>query len=117
MDSTINKIQINSSVDTDQSGKVIKKSLLINIRCDLPSEAISLFQDLQSRLNGSKITFDSNELRYEGLPFDEPVKAEQKAITATPTCPRCGKVLKQRSGARGSFYGCNYPTCTYTQPL
>ncbi|MEL6704232.1 MAG: type I DNA topoisomerase [Bacteroidota bacterium] len=33
-------------------------------------------------------------------------------------CPRCGKPLARRDGAKGSFYGCTgFPTCRHTMPF
>jgi hypothetical protein len=112
MESTINKIQINSSVDTDQAGKIIKRSMLLNVRCDTPQEAISLFQDLQRRLSGNT-NFEPDEIKYEGLPFDEP---KTRAIAAA--CPKCGKSLKERRGATGNFLGCTgFPDCRFTTKI
>ncbi len=34
----------------------------------------------------------------------------------TPSCPRCGMMMKQRTGHRGFFWGCiRYPACRGTQ--
>ena len=33
-------------------------------------------------------------------------------------CPKCGGILKERTGKYGKFYGCsNYPNCKYTQKI
>ena len=37
------------------------------------------------------------------------------AAKAVRRCPRCGNVLKRRSGKFGEFWGCaSYPDCKYT---
>ncbi len=40
---------------------------------------------------------------------------EQGQGTEPPLCPRCGKILVQRNGSRGPFWGCTgYPACRFT---
>ena len=43
-------------------------------------------------------------------------KIEAKSETS-PTCPSCGKPMKKRKSAKGTFWGCaDYPDCTSTRP-
>lgn len=38
------------------------------------------------------------------------------AAKQVKTCPRCGNLLKQRTGKFGAFWGCkSYPDCRYTE--
>ena len=39
-----------------------------------------------------------------------------EAAKKVPVCPRCGNVLRQRTGIYGDFLGCaSYPDCKYTK--
>ena len=39
-----------------------------------------------------------------------------EAAQRIPICPRCGNILKQRTGIYGDFWGCtSYPECKYTK--
>ena len=38
------------------------------------------------------------------------------AAKALKTCPKCGNIMKKRSGIYGEFWGCSgYPDCRYTE--
>lgn len=38
--------------------------------------------------------------------------------SGTPTCPRCGSLMRRRSGRRGQFWGCStYPRCKGTRKI
>ena len=40
------------------------------------------------------------------------------AAKRVPFCPRCGNILKQRTGIYGDFLGCSsYPECKYTRNM
>ncbi len=42
--------------------------------------------------------------------------ASRKSAGNLKTCPRCGQLLKKRSGRYGEFWGCTgYPACRYTE--
>lgn len=44
--------------------------------------------------------------------------ASPKAEGLLKTCPRCGQLLKKRSGRYGDFWGCTgYPACRYTENI
>ena len=49
-----NKVQINATVDKAPNGRVLKKSLMINIRCNDTQEAAQLYRQLTAelKLNG-----------------------------------------------------------------
>lgn len=44
--------------------------------------------------------------------------ASRKSEGNLKTCPRCGQLLKKRSGRYGEFWGCTgYPACRYTENI
>lgn len=57
-----------------------------------------------------------NQQVFERLALE--IKNPSEAAKAIPKCPRCGSVLKKRSGKFGEFLGCTgYPDCKYTRNL
>ncbi len=113
----INKCQLNVCIDTDANNKITKRSLLINIRADEPAEIQSLFLDLKSKLSSSVTGFSSDEITYTGFPFEV---SQPKKLDSAPVCPRCGKELRHRTGAKGPFMACSgfsSTGCKYTQAI
>lgn len=54
-----------------------------------------------------------NRLIYERLSEEQ-----HRENCAAPACPKCGSVLKKRSGRFGEFWGCSsYPECTFTRNI
>lgn len=104
---TINKIQINGSVKTDALGNILERSTLLNIRTNDVAEAIQLFSQLKTRMDGQVETRPDRTIAQmtpdEIFPDDN-------------ACPECGNKLIQRSGRNGFFFGCkSYPNCRYTR--
>ena len=48
-----NKLQINEVIDKDANGNVLKRSLMLNIRCNDVEEADDLYRQLKTKFNGS----------------------------------------------------------------
>lgn len=57
-----------------------------------------------------------NQIVFERLAKEmEHPSGEAKAVKK---CPRCGNVLRKRSGRYGAFWGCmSYPECKYTEKI
>jgi len=86
-----NKVQINETIEKDSNGKVLRKSLMINIRSNDVSEAGELYCQLKGKLNGGN--------------------------NNVPTC-ECGQPMVLRKGPKGDFYGCSaFPKCRKTKEL
>jgi rRNA maturation endonuclease Nob1 len=108
---TINKIQINGSVKTDAQGDILERSTLLNIRTDDVAEAVQLFNQLRSQMQGQEIL--SLEPEPKRITADDIFPDEEEE---TDICPECGSKLVQRNGRNGLFYGCkSYPNCRYTR--
>jgi len=56
-----NKIQINEVITKDSDNKVIKRSLMINIREDSVEKAEKLYKDLKQVFNGSMSVKNEDE--------------------------------------------------------
>lgn len=105
------RVQLNGSVRTDSTGRILERSTLINVRCDDVLEATQLFNQLRARLNAP--LENSNQERESIAKSPQYVKIEESG-----QCPECHSRLIRRSGKNGPFLGCsNYPDCRYTQTL
>jgi len=60
-----------------------------------------------------------NDCRMNQKVFEMLSKEMEKATASgVPVCPKCGQVLKKRSGRFGEFLGCTgYPECKYTKNI
>ena len=46
------------------------------------------------------------------------IEAREKDKAPAPECPACGKPMRQRSSAKGAFWGCSaFPECKGTRPV
>jgi len=96
-----NRIQINETIDKKPDGKVIRKSLMINIRADSVQEADKLYKDLKKVFNGN-MTANNDKKKN---------KEEQ-------LCEKCGAPMVLRRGKNGPFLGCiTYPGCNFTKQI
>lgn len=95
-----NKIQINVTEDRDPEGKLLKKSMMLNIRTNDPEEAVNLYNDLKGKLNGN-----GQKKELEKVP----VKARsQKTEERVPVCPshKLPMLLKENRMKGNLFWGC-----------
>ena len=108
-----NRIQINFSQDKTADGKVIKQSIMLNIREESVQKAYTLYQELMRRIEGGKETVEKPKKKSKK---EEEVKKEPEGIE-TPTC-ECGNPMVLKSGKWGSFWSCStYPLCRLTKPF
>ncbi|MCR5738211.1 MAG: topoisomerase DNA-binding C4 zinc finger domain-containing protein [Lachnospiraceae bacterium] len=57
-----------------------------------------------------------NQRIFESL--KEEIENPSDAVKALKRCPRCGNMLKKRTGKLGEFWGCrSYPDCRYTENI
>lgn len=102
-----NKLQINEVIDRDANGNVLKRSLMLNIRCNDVKEADSLYRQLKEKFNGNAVSKDDSDSGATGNPENSKI----------PMCA-CGRPMILRNGRNGAFYGCSgYPQCRMTREL
>ena len=108
-----NKIQINFSQDKTADGKIIKQSIMLNIREDSVQKAYRLYQELMRKIEGDKETVEKPKKKSKK---EEKAKKEPEGIE-TPTC-ECGNPMVLKNGKFGAFYSCSaYPICRLTRPF
>ena len=70
------------------------------------------------RMNQQVFEFMGRELEERRAQIMMPAMDFAAATGEAKKCPRCGSVLKRRSGRFGEFYGCTgYPMCRYTENI
>lgn len=70
------------------------------------------------RMNQQVFEFMGRELEERRAQIMMPAMEFAAATGEAKKCPRCGSVLKRRSGRFGEFYGCTgYPMCRYTENI
>lgn len=92
-------VQISEMHEFDSNNKIVKRSILLNIKELSAERATEILKELRERIIGT------NE-----------ISAPEK--TETPKQPlmcTCGNVMILRKGRNGYFFGCNsYPECRQT---
>ncbi|MDD5626006.1 MAG: topoisomerase DNA-binding C4 zinc finger domain-containing protein [Patescibacteria group bacterium] len=103
MNNDFNKVQINENIEKMADGKIIKSSLMINIRADSVKEATDLFKELKEKLNASTDSLDV---------------AKPKPKEEGPICDCGAEMILRHNGKKNSFFwGCpHYPECRNTVP-
>lgn len=117
-----NKVQINSTLDMDAAtGRIIKKSLMLNIRADDVKTACKLYEDLKRKIEGEEEKPEKKVKNNSGKK-EKPDKKEQKK--GGNICAECGGMLLEKSGISNKngksyhFWGCsNFPICGFTKPF
>jgi len=110
-ENSYNRVQINYTIRRNANDELIEKNTMINIRDDDPTEAMKLYKDLKSQLNG-----DLKASNAENANPADGKEANSLFSEDDQSCPECGAELKLRQGKNGSFYGCtNYPSCRFTK--
>jgi four helix bundle suffix protein len=77
---------------------------------------------------GRALNMLKNQIEAQGKAFEETggfserlmtkrLEAREKNKAPSPECPQCGKPMRERQSAKGSFWGCSaYPECKGTRP-
>lgn len=113
---TINKVQINGQIKTDSLGNVLERSTLLNIRTDDVAEAVQLFNQLRSNMDGQEKLNPAPEPAQitAGDLFPDSDEEESKACNwpfgsdgPAPQCPDCSSQMVKRNGKNGEFWGCS----------
>jgi hypothetical protein len=110
------KVQINTSIRTNAAGEVLERSTLLNIRTDAVQEAIELFAQLKSQMQGQD-QIEVSPAKPAELTANDLFPDEEKPITynwpleggePAPQCPDCGAQMVKRKSKTGSeFWGCS----------
>ncbi len=117
-ENTYNPIQISYNIRRNANGDVIEKSTLVNVRTEGTVEAIKLYNELKSQLNG-ELSGNSHADSAKSSPTTIASSNSAAIFGSANNCPKCGSQLKERHGKSGSsFLGCsNYPNCRFVRNI
>lgn len=108
-----NPIQLNETINLSPDGKVLSKSLMINLRGEDPKLVWREYQRLKNLIDGKENKPEKKEQNKKELEKDKNV------------CPECGGLLVEKQGISKKtgrpyhFVGCvNFKSgCSYTRPF
>ena len=115
-----NPCQLNETTNLSPDGKVLSKSLMLNLRGETPKEVYAVYQELRRLIDG-----EENEPKKRTKEESQKgSKQSEKGQKKSETCPECKAPLVEKSGISSKngkpyhFYGCsNFPICTYTRNI
>ena len=107
-----NPVQLNETLNFDPNGKVLSKSLMINIRNEDPKIVWRLYRELKELIDQK----DNSPAKIE--------KIEVLDNSNEKRCPICGGLMIEKSGISKKskkpyhFFSCqNFPNCKYSEPF
>lgn len=116
-----NSVQLNETVNLSPDGKILSKSLMLNLRGETVKEVWKTYHELKKLIDGKE---DKPEKKVKNNPRkqEKQIKKEQKKDNPG-TCPKCSAPLIHRSGISRNgrsynFLGCSgFPICSYTRNI
>lgn len=117
-----NPAQLNETVNLSPEGKVLSKSLMLNLRGETPKEVYKAYQELKGLIDGKE---DKPEKKVKNNPRKKEKQSKKEQKKDNPgTCPKCGTPLVEKSGISSKtgkpyhFFGCSsWPICNFTKPF
>lgn len=116
-----NPIQLNETINLSPDGKVLSKSLMLNLRGESVKKVWESYKKLKSLVDGKE---DKPEKKTKKNPGKEKELDEKEQKNDENICPQCGAVLLEKNGISSKngrpyhFWGCsNFPICNYTKPF
>lgn len=117
-----NKIQINSTLDMDSTGRIIKRSLMLNIREDDVKTACKLYQELKRKIEGEE---KKPEKKAKNNPGEKEKQTKKEQKKNNPgICPKCDAPLVEKQGISSKngkpyhFFSCSaWPICDFSKPF
>lgn len=111
------KIQINETTDKTPDGKILRNSLMINVREDSVQKAVRMYRDLKRKLESKEENPKNPERKTKGA---ERGKKSVEAKSEIPNCPKCNSLMILRANGKTgeNFWSCvQFPLCNGTRRL
>ena len=103
----------NAKLKIDHDGELVRNYSILEKIYSYKKEIISNVDDIYNEILANNIT--DKRIRKEHIESIKNKYVDDKDIS---TCPKCGAILKERTGKYGKFLGCsNYPNCKYTRDI
>lgn len=117
-----NPCQINETINLSPDGKVLSRSLMLNLRNETVKEVWKTYQELRGLIDGGK---DKPEKRVKNNSGNEKKQNKKGQKKDENVCPECDGLLIERqgiskkSGKPYHFVGCsNFGNgCNFTKPF
>jgi len=114
--------QLNETTNLSPDGKVLSKSLMINLRNQSPEVVYKNYRELKKLIEGK---IEAKENKPEKKTENNPGKKEQQVKKDNPgICPKCGALLVEKQGISSKngepyhFFSCgSFPNCRYSKPF
>ncbi len=116
-----NPVQLNETINLSPNGKLLSKSLMLNLRGETTKEVWTNYQELTKLIDGK----DKPEKNVKNNP-GKGKRQDKKELKKdnSDTCPECGSLLVEKQGISRKngkpyhFEGCSsFPACTYTRNI
>ena len=119
--SEYNPVQLNETVNFSPDGKILSKSLMLNLRGEKPSEVWKSYRELKRLIEGKE---GKPEKKARNNPEEEKKQNMRDQKKDENVCPECGGMLVEKSGISSKngrpyhFWGCSsFPICSLTKPF
>ena len=116
-----NPIQLNETINLSPDGKVLSRSLMLNLRGESPKEVWKTYQELKKLTDGKE---NEPEKKAKNNPGKEKKQDKKEEKKDGNVCPQCGSVLLEKSGISSKngrpfhFFGCSaWPSCSFSKPF
>ena len=113
------EVQLNETINMSPEGKVLSRSLMINLRNSKADCVWKAYQELKVLIDGKK---DEPEKKVKDTTEKKQSKKEQKKDENV--CPECGGLLVEKQGISSKngrpyhFISCgNWPACNFSKPF
>ena len=103
----------NAKLKIDHDGELVRNYSILEKIYSYKTEIINNVDEIVEKILNNNIT--DKRIRKEHIEIIRNKYVDDKDIS---TCPKCGSILKERTGKYGKFLGCsNYPNCKYTRDI
>ena len=116
-----NPIQLNETINLSPDGKVLSRSLMLNLRGESPKKVWKFYQELKGLIDGKE---NESEKKVKNNPGKEKKQSKKEEKKDVNSCPQCGSVLLEKSGISSKngrpyhFWSCSsWPICNFTKPF
>ncbi len=113
-----NRCQLNETINLSPDGKVLSKSLMLNLRGETTEEVWKSYQELKRLIEG-KEERPARKTKKEKKTNQKEQKEDNPGI-----CPKCGAPMVEKQGISSKnmkpyhFFSCSaWPICDFSKPF
>lgn len=113
-----NRCQLNETINLSPDGKILSRSLMLNLRGESAQEVFRAYQELKKLTTGGNEESQGRKISNGGS------KQNGQKARKEESCPECGSQLLEKQGISSKngkpyhFFGCSsFPACNFTLPV